>query len=85
MNDAAVSQFYDDFRGRLVDLRLANGYSQDQFADLLEIPRHNYKKYESRSKFPLHCIPRLALVTKESVEFLVTGRNAKVFRPRVAK
>lgn len=82
--DPAVSQFYKDFRDRLVRLRLDSGYSQDDFADLLTLPRANYKKYEIRSKFPLHAVPKLAQLTKQSVDFVVTGRNAKSFVPRVA-
>lgn len=84
-HDPAVSQFYADFRARLVAMREHLGYSQNEFADLLNIPRLNYQKYETRSKFPLHALPQLSTLTKESIEALVTGRNIRMFRARAVR
>jgi DNA-binding XRE family transcriptional regulator len=83
--DPTVSKFYADFRARLVAMREAMGYTQEAFADLLKIPRANYIKYESRSKFPLHAVPTLATLTKESIDAIVTGRNIRMFRARIVK
>jgi DNA-binding XRE family transcriptional regulator len=80
-----VSRFYADFAARLVNFRETMGYTQEVFADLLELPRASYIKYESRSKFPLHAVPRLANLTKESIDSIVTGRNIKMFRARIVK
>lgn len=71
---ALERDYYDGFRERLVRLRQALNWSQAQMAEALNIPLANYKKYEVRSKFPLHLIDRLALVTHRDVEFIVTGR-----------
>lgn len=67
--------FYDDFRKRLIEEREAAGYNQEQLADLLNAKYETYKKYETRSKFPLYLIPRLALALRLPVEFLVTGKS----------
>lgn len=83
--DPAVSQFYEDFRDRLVALREAMGYTQEEFAGLLRIPLATYCKYETRSKFPLHVLPQLATLTKESIDALVTGRNIRMFRARAVR
>lgn len=83
--DPAVSQFYVDFRTRLVAIRETLGYTQDDFADLLRIPRPNYPKYETRSKFPLHALPQLARLSKESIDSLVTGHGIRMFRVRVVR
>ncbi len=83
--DPEVSKFYADFAARLVALRVTMDYSQETFADLLRLPRANYIKYESRSKFPLHAIPRLASLTKESIDAIVTGKGIKMFKARIVK
>lgn len=78
-------QYYDAFRERLVRLRRSLDWSQADMAAALNIPLPNYKKYERRSKFPLHLIERLALVTHRDVEFIVTGKAAiRVLSRRVA-
>lgn len=79
-DDPAVTEYYEDFRTRLVTTREKLGYSQDVFADLLAIPRANYKKYEKRSKFPLHKIERLAQLARMDIETIVSGKNVKPFR-----
>lgn len=54
-------------------------------AEALDIPLVNYKTYEKRSKFPLHLIDKLALVTHRDVEFIVTGRStARMLSRRAA-
>jgi DNA-binding transcriptional regulator YiaG len=83
--DAAVSRFYEDFRTRLVAIRIAMGYSQEEFSTLLELPLATYCKYETRSKFPLHALPRLATLTQESIDALVTGRNLRILRARAVR
>lgn len=75
------SGYYAAFRARLVKLRLDLDYSQDQMATALGMSKANYEKYEYRSKFPLHKVPQLALITHESLEFILTGKNSR--RPTV--
>lgn len=66
------------FRRRLAGLRQDLGYSQSQMAEALGIPLLNYKKYETRSKFPPHLLNKLALVTHRPVEYIVTGQGANI-------
>lgn len=82
----AVTAYYEDFRERLVSLRLQLNWSQPQMADALGLTLARYQKYEIRDKFPLHLIAKLALVTHRDVEFIVTGKISKptVIRSRVA-
>lgn len=82
--DPAASAYYSGFRDRLVLLREELDWSQAQMAKALGVPLANYKKYEIRSKFPLHKIELLALVTHETVEYVVTG-NGRSTRLRVVR
>ena len=71
------SQYYVDFRRRLKDLKDDLGYTQDQMAKALGMSKANYQKYEDRSKFPLHKLEQLALVTHQTLDFIVTGKNPR--------
>lgn len=73
----ADSAFYEAFRARLKELRTDLDYSQEQMATALGLSKANYQKYEDRSRFPLHKLEQLALVTHQSLDFLITGRNRK--------
>lgn len=73
----AAGQYYVAFRARLKTLRTDLGYSQEEMATALGLSKANYQKYEDRSKFPLHKLEPLALVTQTSIEFVVTGRARK--------
>jgi transcriptional regulator with XRE-family HTH domain len=86
-DDPAATAYYDQFRQRLIHVRLELDWTQEVMAQALGIPLANYKKYEIRSKFPLHLIPKLAIVTHRDVDFIVTGRtpsSPRVIRSRVA-
>lgn len=76
--------YYDDFRRRLIAIRTRLDWTQQQMATALGIEKENYKKYERRSKFPLHLIEQLALVTHSEIDFIVTGRNVRPFVRRRA-
>lgn len=76
--------YYDDFRSRLIATRARLNWTQQQMATALGIELANYKKYERRSKFPLHLIEQLALVTHSEIDFIVTGKNVKAFTRRSA-
>lgn len=76
--------YYDDFRRRLIAIRKRLEWTQQQMATALGVELANYKKYERRSKFPLHLIEQLALVTHSEIDFVVTGRNVKPFSRRSA-
>lgn len=78
-------EYYDSFKKRLKSLRDSLDWSQADMASALSIPLVNYKSYERRSKFPLHLVERLALVTHRDVDFIVTGRStARMLGRRVA-
>lgn len=69
--------YYNAFRQRLKRARIALGYSQEQMAKALGMTKANYQKYEDRSKFPLSKIEALALVTHQSIDFVVTGAKPR--------
>lgn len=82
--DDTERAYYDAFRARLIGVRTELDWSQADAARALSIPLANYKKYETRSKFPLHLLDRLVLVTHRDLDFWVTGRNVKAFPKRLA-
>lgn len=84
MASPSERQYWHEFRQRLVGLRDQLGWSQADMAKALDIPLTNYKSYEVRSKFPVHLLEKLALVTHRDVDFIVTGRNVRELRRRAA-
>ena len=74
---APPSAYYATFRQRLKEMRTQLGYSQDEMALALGLSKANYQKYEDRSKFPLHKLEQLSLVTHQSLDYWVTGRNRR--------
>lgn len=76
--DPAERVYHEAFRARLVGLRLDLGYSQSEMAEALGLSIDNYKKYETRSKFPPHLFNKLALVTHRPLEFIVTGQGPNI-------
>jgi transcriptional regulator with XRE-family HTH domain len=77
--DPAVRAYYERFRDRLKALRKEAGLSQEDLADLLEIPLANYKQMESKrvTRFPLHKLEKLSRAVRESYEFIITGKNSR--------
>jgi transcriptional regulator with XRE-family HTH domain len=69
-------EYYDAFRRRLKELRLAVDWSQQNMADALGVPLENYKAYEKRVRFPPHLLEKLALITHRELHYLVTGKAA---------
>lgn len=71
---------------RLVMLRKAKGMTQLQMATALGVQKDAYKKWENLEgrQFPPHLYERLALVTDQSLDFIVTGRGFKQPRSRTA-
>jgi transcriptional regulator with XRE-family HTH domain len=89
--DPTMRAYYEGFQQRLKELREARGLTQPKMAKALGCSLDNYKKYESRdkSKFPLHLLEQLSVITDRSLEFIVTGteapaRNVSAFRRRAA-
>ncbi len=76
--DPAERAYHETFRARLVGLRNDLGYSQPQMAEALGLSLDNYKKYETRSKFPPHLFNKLALVTHRPLEYIVTGQGPNI-------
>lgn len=75
------AEFNESFRRRLKAMRLAREWTQEQMAEALQIGAERYAKYETRSMLPLYLVPRLALLTGESVEYIVTGKKKR--RPQL--
>ena len=84
MADDKVTErmYHEAFRERLVALRVSLGWSQPTMAKALGTSVTNLKKYETVYKFPPHLYEQLALVTRRDLNYIVTGRNVRVFRPR---
>lgn len=80
------AEYHAQFQRRLVQLRMELEYSQETMARALGIKKDAYKKYETREKsqFPPHLYEQLAAVTHRSLEFIVTGREARQPRSRTA-
>lgn len=79
------SEYHQAFRRRLREMREAIGYTQVQMATALDMPLVNYKQYEVRSKFPLHKLERLALVTHETLDYIITGHHRRAPHLRVIR
>lgn len=77
--DPAERAWYAAFRDRLATAREAAKMNQAELADLLGIPYSNYKQIESKrmTRFPLHKLAKLAKALHVSIEFLVTGKEAR--------
>lgn len=73
--DTEVSprEFYAAFRARLRALRKERGWTQAELADLLDVDLASYQKYEIRSAFPLHLLPKLSLLVGRDTLYLLTG------------
>jgi transcriptional regulator with XRE-family HTH domain len=74
--DPAVTAWYENFRARLIALRIKSGRSQAALADLLDIPLNNYKQIEGKraTRFPLHKLERLQNALKVPFEVIITGK-----------
>lgn len=77
--DPSVRDYYERFRDRLIDMRKDAGLTQSGLSELLGIPLPSYKQMEGKraTHFPLHKLEKLALATRESIEFIVTGKNSR--------
>lgn len=72
-----ASDYLELMRGRIRDARIARGLSQADVAKILRISRHNYEKYETRSKLPYVLVEPLALALGLSVSALITGHDER--------
>lgn len=69
------------FQQRLRALRLHLELTQEEMADALGIASADtYSKYERRSMLPIYFLPRLALLTGASLDWIVTGRGTTTLR-----
>lgn len=61
--------------GRVKQLRMERGISQEKFSDLISVPFLTYKGYENRkSDIPIYTLVRIANEFDTSMDFL-TGRT----------
>jgi transcriptional regulator with XRE-family HTH domain len=71
------SEFNSQVQKRVAEMRTANGWTQEEMARFLDVPKDRYKKYENRqgSAFPLYLLPVVARLTNRSLSYLLTGRD----------
>lgn len=71
------------FAERVAWAREAAGYTQEETALLLDISQARYSKYEgSRATLMPHAlIPKFCLITRVSIEWLMTGQGKAPPRP----
>lgn len=69
------AEFEELFIARTKALRVLAGMTAQQMATALGVPFERYKKYESRTPLPHELIEQFALITRVSVEFVMTGRR----------
>lgn len=70
------------FSKRLRAIRIANGYTQEQFSRSLGINRDRYAKYElGISEAPYYVLLRMCKLTDTSLDFLVGGKKADEAAP----
>ena len=70
----SLKQYKEAFCARLRGARKAAGYTQVEMADLLDITRDNYAKYERRSLLRVDLIPEFSRITGHDTWFLLTGQ-----------
>ncbi len=64
------------FAKRLRAIRVANGYTQEDFSRSLGINRDRYAKYElGISEAPYYVLLRMCKLTNTSLDFLVGGKK----------
>lgn len=64
------------FSKRLRAIRIANGYTQEQFSRSLGINRDRYAKYElGISEAPYYVLLRMCKLTDTSLDFLIGGKK----------
>lgn len=70
------------FAKRLRAIRVANGYTQEEFSRSLGINRDRYAKYElGISEAPYYVLLRMCALTNTSLDFLVGGKKADQAAP----
>lgn len=74
-------RFDDALCARVRRLREEKSWTAEQMAIALGIPPERYRKYEVRSPIPHWLIPRLAIITDRSVEFILTGKEQRSMKP----
>jgi DNA-binding transcriptional regulator YiaG len=67
--------FNKEFQARVKRLRLKQGLSPRAMAELLDVPTDTYRKWETENMMPQSVIPRFALATGVSIEFVLTGKD----------
>jgi DNA-binding XRE family transcriptional regulator len=74
--DETGAVFYERFRKRLRALREESGITQAELAEQVGIPLASYKHIEGKraSPFPLHKLPKLSVVLRQSCDYILTGR-----------
>lgn len=59
--------------GRVNELRIERGFTQESMAAALGVPYERYKKYETRTPIPMYLIEHFAQLVGRDVQYIVTG------------
>jgi DNA-binding XRE family transcriptional regulator len=62
---------------RVKSIRESKDWTAEQMATALGIPAERYRKYENRTPIPHYLIPRIALLSGRSPEWVLTGKEAR--------
>jgi len=76
--DNEEARFNDALCARVHRLRGERGWTAAQMATALGVPPDRYRKYEYRSPLPHYLLERFALIVGRDVEYLVTGKTARI-------
>lgn len=71
--------YYVAFRDRLVAARKAADLTQEDLADLLDLPLAVLKQIEGKrlTRFPLHKLERLARALRQPLEYIIAGKSPR--------
>ncbi len=81
------AEFNAAFQRRLKETRAERGWTHAQLATGLQLKLETYKKYENRlgSTFPIHLLPRLALITDKPVAYWLGAPSVNPSKLRIVR
>jgi transcriptional regulator with XRE-family HTH domain len=75
--DQIEREYNESLCKRLREARETRGLTQEQMADVLNIPKERYKKYEGRSPLPPYLFEKVSIITACDLVWLVTGKRSR--------
>jgi DNA-binding XRE family transcriptional regulator len=67
--------FLKAFQQRLASARRERGFTQLQLAVALGLALATFKKYETRSAFPMYLLPKLSVLLDKPLSYWIFGQN----------